>query len=229
MIKNVLFDLDDTLFDFHKAERNALKKTLLKLGITPTEELLSRYSEINLAQWKLLEKGLLTRAEVKTRRYFILFKEFGIDASETDAAKYYENFLSIGHIFIPGAKKLIENLYGKYRLYIVSNGTAVVQDGRIKSSGIAKYFDGIFISEKIGFNKPDKEFFDVCFSKIPDFSEKETVIVGDSLTSDIAGGKNVGIITIWFNGGHNINDGDIVPDYEIFSLSDVQSIIESVV
>ena len=105
----------------------------------------------------------------------------------------------------------------------------MVQDGRIKSSGIAKYFDGIFISEKIGFNKPDKEFFDVCFSKIPDFSEKETVIVGDSLTSDIAGGKNVGIITIWFNGGHNINDGDIVPDYEIFSLSDVQSIIESVV
>lgn len=87
MIKNVLFDLDDTLFDFHKAERNALKKTLLKLGITPTEELLSRYSEINLAQWKLLEKGLLTRAEVKTRRYFILFKEFGIDASETDCRK----------------------------------------------------------------------------------------------------------------------------------------------
>lgn len=227
MIKNILFDLDDTLFDFHKAEKIALKKTLEKLKIAPEEKVLRRYSEINLSQWKLLEKGEITREEVKVRRYRLLFAEMGVFASPEAAAKYYENFLSQGHIFIDGAEDLLKNLYGKYRLYIVSNGTAKVQDGRIKSSGIAKYFEKIFISEKIGFNKPSREFFDCCFAEIPDFEKKETVIVGDSLSSDIKGGKNSGIATVWFNPARKENDSDVTPDFEIQRLSDVIPLIEA--
>ena len=100
--------------------------------------------------------------------------------------------LAIGHYFMPGAPELLEELYGKYRLYIVSNGTAKVQEGRIGSSGIAKYMDGIFISQVLGANKPDKQFFDICFAEILDFSLSETVIIGDSLSSDIKGGINAG-------------------------------------
>ena len=185
MIRNVLFDLDDTLFDFHKAEKIALTKTLVHFGIDPTEEILALYSTINAAHWKRLELGEISREEVKVGRYRELFKTIGVECDPVKATAYYESMLAIGHYFMPGAPELLEELYRKYRLYIVSNGTAKVQEGRIGSSGIAKYMDGIFISQILGANKPDKQFFDICFAEIPDFSLSETVIIGDSLSSDI--------------------------------------------
>lgn len=198
-IDTILFDLDDTILDFKKAERAALKKTLLELGIEPEERILQRYSEINQAQWKLLELGKLVRSEVKLRRYRLLFEEFGIKESAERAAKIYETQLGIGHYFVDGAEEMLLELSGKCRLYLVTNGTACVQKGRIASAGIGHYFQDIFISEEIGFNKPDREFFERCFAKIPDFRKENTIIVGDSLSSDILGGINAGIQTVWFN------------------------------
>ena len=221
MIRNVLFDLDDTLFDFHKAEKIALTKTLVHFGIDPTEETLALYSTINATHWKRLELGEISREEVKVGRYRELFKTIGVECDPVKATAYYESMLAIGHYFMPGAPELLEELYRKYRLYIVSNGTAKVQEGRIGSSGIAKYMDGIFISQILGANKPDKQFFDICFAEIPDFSLSETVIIGDSLSSDIKGGINAGITTVWFNPKGIENDSDIKPDYTIKELSEV--------
>ena len=226
MIKNIFFDLDDTIFDFHIAEKTALIKTLNFLGVEPKEQTLARYSELNLMQWKLLEKGEITRAEVKVRRYQLLFDELGVDCSAAEAAAYYEQQLSIGHWFIEGAEELLQQTYNKYNLYIVSNGTAVVQHGRIKSSGIEKYFKDIFISQEIGFNKPKREFFENCFEKIDNFKKDETIIVGDSLSSDIQGGKNVGIKTVWFN--PKKQKADIIkPDYEIERLSELTELLDT--
>ncbi len=225
MIRNVLFDLDDTLFDFHKAEKTALTKTLVHFGIDPTEETLALYSTINAAHWKRLELGEISREEVKVGRYRELFKTIGVECDPAKATAYYESMLAIGHYFMPGAPELLEELYGKYRLYIVSNGTAKVQEGRIGSSGIAKYMDGIFISQILGANKPDKQFFDICFAEIPDFSLGETVIIGDSLSSDIKGGINAGITTVWFNPKEIENDSDIKPDYIIKELSEVPGLL----
>lgn len=228
MIRNVLFDLDDTLFDFHKAEKIALTKTLVHFGIDPTEETLALYSTINAAHWKRLELGEISREEVKVGRYRELFKTIGVECDPVKATAYYESMLAIGHYFMPGAPELLEELYGKYRLYIVSNGTAKVQEGRIGSSGIAKYMDGIFISQILGANKPDKQFFDICFAEIPDFSLSETVIIGDSLSSDIKGGINAGITTVWFNPKGIENDNDIKPDYTIKELSEVPSLLSQI-
>lgn len=228
MIRNVLFDLDDTLFDFHKAEKIALTKTLVHFGIDPTEETLALYSTINAAHWKRLELGEISREEVKVGRYRELFKTIGVECDPVKATAYYESMLAIGHYFMPGAPELLEELYGKYRLYIVSNGTAKVQEGRIGSSGIAKYMDGIFISQILGANKPDKQFFDICFSEIPDFSLSETVIIGDSLSSDIKGGINAGITTVWFNPKGIENDNDIKPDYTIKELSEVPGLLSQI-
>ena len=228
MIRNVLFDLDDTLFDFHKAEKIALTKTLVHFGIDPTEETLALYSTINAAHWKRLELGEISREEVKVGRYRELFKTIGVECDPVKATAYYESMLAIGHYFMPGAPELLEELYGKYRLYIVSNGTAKVQEGRIGSSGIAKYMDGIFISQVLGANKPDKQFFDICFSEIPDFSLSETVIIGDSLSSDIKGGINAGITTVWFNPKGIENDNDIKPDYTIKELSEVPGLLSQI-
>ena len=228
MIRNVLFDLDDTLFDFHKAEKIALTKTLVHFGIDPTEETLALYSTINAAHWKRLELGEISREEVKVGRYRELFKTIGVECDPVKATAYYESMLAIGHYFMPGAPELLEELYRKYRLYIVSNGTAKVQEGRIASSGIAKYMDGIFISQILGANKPDKQFFDTCFAEIPDFSLSETVIIGDSLSSDIKGGINAGITTVWFNPKGIENDNDIKPDYTIKELSEVPGLLSQI-
>ena len=228
MIRNVLFDLDDTLFDFHKAEKIALTKTLVHFGIDPTEETLALYSAINAAHWKRLELGEISREEVKVGRYRELFKTIGVECDPVKATAYYESMLAIGHYFMPGAPELLEELYGKYRLYIVSNGTAKVQEGRIGSSGIARYMNGIFISQVLGANKPDKQFFDICFAEIPDFSLSETVIIGDSLSSDIKGGINAGIITVWFNPKGIENDNDIKPDYTIKELSEVPGLLSQI-
>ena len=228
MIRNVLFDLDDTLFDFHKAEKIALTKTLVHFGIDPTEETLALYSTINAAHWKRLELGELSREEVKVGRYRELFETIGVERDPEEATAYYENMLGVGHYFIPGAPELLEELHGKYRLYIVSNGTAKVQERRIGSSGIAKYMDGIFISQILGANKPDKQFFDICFAEIPDFSLSETVIIGDSLSSDIKGGINAGITTVWFNPKGIENDNDIKPDYTIKELSEVPGLLSQI-
>lgn len=228
MIRNVLFDLDDTLFDFHKAEKIALTKTLVHFGIDPTEETLALYSTINAAHWKRLELGEISREEVKVGRYRELFKTIGVECDPVKATAYYESMLAIGHYFMPGAPELLGELYGKYRLYIVSNGTAKVQEGRIRSSGIAKYMDGIFISQILGANKPDKQFFDICFAEIPDFSLSETVIIGDSLSSDIKGGINAGITTVWFNPKGIENDSDIKPDYTIKELSEVPCLLSQI-
>ena len=228
MIRNVLFDLDDTLFDFHKAEKIALTKTLVHFGIDPTEETLALYSTINAAHWKRLELGEISREEVKVGRYRELFKTIGVECDPVKATAYYESMLAIGHYFMPGAPELLDELYGKYRLYIVSNGTAKVQEGRIGSSGIAKYMDGIFISQVLGANKPDKQFFDICFAEIPDFSLNETIIIGDSLSSDIKGGINAGITTVWFNPKGIENDSDIKPDYTIKELSEVPGLLSQI-
>ena len=228
MIRNVRFDLDDTLFDFHKAEKIALTKTLVHFGINPTEETLALYSTINAAHWKRLELGEISREEVKVGRYRELFKTIGVECDPVKATAYYESMLAIGHYFMPGAPELLGELYRKYRLYIVSNGTAKVQEGRIGSSGIAKYMDGIFISQILGANKPDKQFFDICFAEIPDFSLSETVIIGDSLSSDIKGGINAGITTVWFNPKGIENDNDIKPDYTIKELSEVPGLLSQI-
>lgn len=228
MIRNVLFDLDDTLFDFHKAEKIALTKTLVHFGIDPTEETLALYSTINAAHWKRLELGEISREEVKVGRYRELFKTIGVECDPVKATAYYESMLAIGHYFMPGAPELLEELYRKYRLYIVSNGTAKVQEGRIGSSGIAKYMDGIFISQILGANKPDKQFFDICFAEMPDFSLSETVIIGDSLSSDIKGGISAGITTVWFNPKEIENDSDIKPDYTIKELSEVPGLLSQI-
>lgn len=228
VIKTVLFDLDDTLLDFHKAEAIALRKTLIALEVEPSEATIARYSEINAAQWRLLEEGKLTREQVLTRRFSILFDELGVERSSAQAKKIYEHLLGIGHYFIPGAPEVLAALAPKYDLYLVSNGTATVQESRLESAGIEPYFKNIFISQAIGFDKPQKEFFDRCFAQIPNFVREEAIIVGDSLTSDMRGGCNAGICTCWFNPHRKSRCAEIPVDYEIAALAELPALLEQI-
>ena len=228
MIKTVFLDLDDTIFDFHACERVAISKTLLCFSVDPDEEIIARYSEYNRLQWEALERGEITREEVLTRRFKLLFESLGMEIDPWQVQAVYENNLSMEHIFMDGAEALLSAFRdsGKYRLYAATNGIAKVQWRRINESGIKEYFEAFFISEEIGANKPSKEFFDACFAKIPDFDIKEAIIIGDSLTSDIRGGKNAGLLTCLFNPKKKVNSTDVIPDYELDSLSWVIPLLE---
>ncbi len=226
-MKFLFFDLDDTLLDFHKAEAWALRQALSHSGIAPTDAIAARYSEINQSQWELLEEKKLTREQVLIRRFQLLFQELGVHASCEETQHCYENMLAKGHDFMPGAPELLELLKGHYQLYLVSNGTAMVQDCRLRDSGVENYFQGIFISERIGVDKPQKEFFDRSFAVIPDFNPSQAMIIGDSLTSDIRGGNNAGIQTCWYNPKHKPRRTDIHVDYEISDLMELPKLLET--
>ena len=229
MIKNVFLDLDDTIFDFQKGERHAIIKTFQMMGVPVDERVIERYIEINLDCWRALERGEMTKDQVLVGRFEMLFNELQISVSAEEAQKIYEHLLSMEHDFIPGAEELLcefERL-GKYDLYMATNGIPEVQNPRLADSGIGKYFKGIFISEEIGYAKPDKRFFDACFSTIKDFDKSKTIVVGDSLTSDIRGGINSGVLTCHFNPKDNPYT-DIRPDYKIKKLSELIALLDSI-
>ena len=227
MKKYIFLDLDDTIFDFHLAERIALKRTLTEMGACPTEEMMARYSAINRTCWEALERGEMTRAEVLVHRFELLYEEYGLFRDANATQSKYEAYLSIGHHFIDGAERLLDGLRERgYLLYLASNGTAKVQHGRIASAGIAPYFERMFISQEVGIDKPSPLFFERAFAEIPDFSPALCVMVGDSLTSDILGGKNAGVETIWFNPKGQPTKNNITPDYTIAHLDELIPLLE---
>ena len=229
MIKTVFLDLDDTILDFQKGERKAVRHTFSQMGIDTSDEVIERYIDINLACWKALERGEMTSAQVLVGRFEILFDEMKIDASAIEAQNTYQELLAREHDFLPGAKELLEDFRksGKYSLYMATNGIPEVQRPRISDTGISEYFKDIFISYDFGYGKPKKEFFDKCFERIENFKKEECIIVGDSLTSDIMGGINAGIKTCHFN-RHNTPYGEIKPDYKIKELSELIPLLDSI-
>ena len=225
MIEFLFLDLDDTILDFHKAERIAIGKTIRMFGVEPTEDILNMYHLINKQHWEMLERGELTRELVLQRRFSVLFERLGKTVDAPAVAKAYEKNLAIGHYFLPGAEEAVDRLSKKYRLFLASNGTASVQAGRMTSANLYRFFEKVFVSQEIGHNKPSKEFFDGCFAQIPDFDPARAMMVGDSLTSDIQGGINAGIRTCWVNPEHKT--GSVRPDYEIEALSQLEALLEA--
>ncbi|MDY4222289.1 MAG: YjjG family noncanonical pyrimidine nucleotidase [Candidatus Faecousia sp.] len=227
MMEYLFLDLDDTILDFHKAERIALSKTLADFSLEPTEAVLARYHVINRLHWERLERGELTRDQVLEGRFQVLFAELGHPVDAEAVTRCYERNLGIGHYFLPGAQEAVARLHRKYRLFLASNGTASVQHARLTSAGLYPYFEKVFISQDIGHNKPSKEYFDTCFSQIPGFAPDKAMMVGDSLTSDILGGIRAGIKTCWVNPDHLPPRQEIPADFEIEKLSQLEALLEA--
>lgn len=229
MIKYLFLDLDDTILDFKKAESIAIRKTMAAYGLEPTDALAARYSAINDLHWKALERKEMTREQVITGRFAVFFGENGITVDPRRVADTYEGFLSTGHWFLPGAEETVKRkLFGKYKLYLASNGTARVQKGRMTSADLYPYFEKSFVSQELGHNKPSKEYFDAAFALIPGFDPAQCLMVGDSLTSDILGGKNAGLRTVWVNPHHKTAPEHLKPDYEIEYLADLPALLEEI-
>ena len=226
MSEYLFLDLDDTILDFAQAERVALARTLSDFGVEPTQERIALYSRINKGCWKRMELGELTKDQLRTVRFVEFFAEMGISADVEAVAKAYVENLAIGHFFLPGAEEAVERLAKKYRLFLASNGMASVQQGRMTSANLYRFFEQSFISEEMGAAKPAKAYFDAAFARIPGFDPARAMMVGDSLTSDIQGGINDGIRTCWVNPGNKSRRADIVPNYEIKALSELEALLE---
>ena len=222
----LLFDLDNTILNFDTGERSALLTAFESFGIETNEKMLADYHVINIKHWEKLERGELTRLEVLEGRFDELFALYGIDCTGRLIQTTYEHELGKHYDFMPGAKELLERLYPDNELYIVSNGCAEIQRSRIEGAGLKKYFKAFFVSENIGYDKPQKEFFDYCFAHIPDFSPDRAVVIGDSLTSDISGGINAGLKTCWYDFHNKGTSGAIRPDAVIHDLSELPGALE---
>ncbi len=179
-----LLDIDETLFDFPREEREALWRTLKKRGIEPTGEMLARYHAINESYWKKLERGEITRARLVVERFEVFLREYGrADSPEAFSREYFSELAS-GGCFYPGAEAFVKALKGRGRIFLVTNGATFTQTHRIAASGLGTYADGVFISETIGINKPSEAYAAFVEAHIEGYERSRAVWVGDSLTSD---------------------------------------------
>ena len=236
MIKVILWDIDATLLDFDIAERNAFYKCFEVLGIEGcNDEWLERYAKINLTYWQRLERNEITKDEVLIGRYIEFFTKEGIkhpSLSTEELAKAFndEYQIRLGDtcVYRDNGFELVSSLKGKYKQYIVTNGTAICQHRKLTNSKLETIMDGYFISDEIGVEKPNKGFFDAVFKEIGHFDKDEIIIIGDSITSDMRGGNNAGLTCCWYNPKHKKNDtSDVKVDFEITDLHEVPGILES--
>ena len=228
MIEYLFLDLDDTILDFQKAEQVALHRALKDVGLESTPEITERYSRINMACWKAMERGELIRERLKVIRFEKLFSEFGISGDAHALSEIYMTYLAQGHWFLPGAEEAVEQLSKQYRLFLASNGTPSVQQGRMTSANLYRFFEQCFVSEELGAAKPSRQFFERAFSRIEGFDPSRAMMVGDSLSSDIQGGINAGIRTCWVNTNGYPPKPEIQPDYEIAALSQLGELLETI-
>ncbi len=227
MIKTLLWDVDGTLLDFGKSEEYGIRKCfeLFSLGEC-TDEMLSRYSLINKKYWEMLERNEITKPEVLRGRFEEFFKSEGIEFDKIDEFNLeYQYRLGDKVFFCDNGLETVQALKGKVKQYGVTNGTYVAQSRKLKESGLDKIFDGVFISDKVGYEKPSIEFFNAVQTEIGEFKSDEVMIIGDSLTSDIKGGNNAGILCCWYNPKSDKNKYNLKVDYEIKDIAEILDIV----
>lgn len=223
----VLFDLDNTLLDFDKSSEEAFHWLISEYStIDAHPELYPRYSQINHQLWEQREQGLITPEELKKARWALFFEEIGLKGLDPEQANrlYFEHIADAVH-FVDGALDILNSLQAQYQLMIVTNGLAEVQHPRLEKAGLKKYFRHIVISDEIDTAKPQIAFFSYCQKLMGNPDKDRILVIGDTLKSDIRGGNEFGYRTCWFNHDRIERDEDIIPDYEIYSLSELRTLI----
>lgn len=225
----ILFDADDTLYDYPQSEHHALTQALKDNGIDIHPQLLESYQVINKQLWRDFEQGLVEQVRLRTERFarFQIQNELQLGCSVEELSNTYLKYLAEGSFLLDGALEICEHVRARgYRMAIITNGIKEVQMGRIGGSSLANFFEDIIVSEDTGYQKPESGIFDYTFNKLKLLDKKKVLIVGDSLTSDMAGGMNYGIDTCWFNPHHKVNDTGMNLTYEISKLDELMKLLD---
>lgn len=220
----LLIDLDDTLLDFGASERAAITQIMRAYGIEEVQKNYSFYEQLNKRKWQELEKGKITREELKATRFCEYFEAMGVKGDGVRANAEYMTYLSQTSIPMENAVETCKRLKEKgCKIYIITNGSKSVQDGRLKESPLSQYFDGVFVSEEIGYSKPQKEYFDYVLSRIDEKDKSKLLVVGDSLSSDIKGAEAAGLDSCWVNKGIR---SESTADYQIANIGEIFSVLD---
>lgn len=228
MIDTILWDVDGTLLDFHAAEYAAVKSLFAEFGFGKcSDDMIARYSEINDSFWKRLERGEITKAQVLIGRFEQFFSEYGISTERVyEFNEKYQLRLGDTIVYCDDSYNIVKSLKGEVRQYAVSNGTVAAQTKKMKRSGFGELLDGVFLSENIGIEKPNVGFFKKVFEEIQPVDKSKTIIVGDSLTSDMQGGINAGIKTCLYAPNEMSVSKNMNIDYTISDLHEILDIIK---
>ncbi|GGI66678.1 MULTISPECIES: YjjG family noncanonical pyrimidine nucleotidase [Enterococcus] len=222
----LLFDVDDTLLDFQAAENQALRALFQQEGIELTTDLERNYKELNERRWRAYELGQMSREEVVNERFGEFFSLLNRSVDSLAMEYRYRELLGQGHQLLGNSLEIVADLANKADLYIVSNGVSTTQYQRLEAAQLLPYFKEIIISEDTGYQKPMLGFFEYTFNKIPQLNKDKTVIIGDSLTSDIQGGHNAGIDTIWLHPVVEKKDLIVQPTHHIQQLEEIYEILK---
>ena len=224
--QNLLFDLDDTLLDYGIAEDHSLKQLFTDFNLKLTPNVKRTFQEYNVGMWQRYERNELTWDQLMDHLfadYFKVYHKLNVPGGKT--IKTYLTYLSNNHQLIPGTRTLLEYLKNKnYRIFAVTNGQKIVQDKRLKDAHLLQYFNDVFISQVIGVQKPSKEMFDYVLKQI-DGNSTSTLMIGDSLSSDIQGGVNAHLDTVWFNPHSLHNTTRLKPTYEVHRLTELKELL----
>jgi YjjG family noncanonical pyrimidine nucleotidase len=195
----VLFDLDHTLLDSDASESAAFAGTMRMAGVSDPQPLFDTYRRINLAMWAQVEAGTMLADDVRRQRFEEFNRVTGIDADPHEMAEVFVRELGDNGDLYPDARETLERLTAIVSLALVTNGISAVQRARVSRLGLDRYFDAIVVSSEVAAAKPGKAIFDIAFERLGRPDRQSTVIIGDSLSSDMAGGRGYGIATCWYN------------------------------
>lgn len=226
--ETLLLDADNTLLDFDENERVSIKNTFKHLGVPYSDETLALYHEINIMYWSMLAEGKIEKDVLLFKRFETLYERIGLDVDPVATEEFYREQLGIGCQVVKGALDTCRILKDQgYRLFVITNGVAVTQRSRLKGSGLLPFIEDVFISDDIGINKPDRGFFEYVASHIDGFKAEKSLVVGDTLYSDIRGGVEFGLDTCWLNIYNEENTTDFKSTYTIKAIVDLPDLLKT--
>ena len=222
----VLLDFDDTLVSFKESEKVSLTKVYNKYNIPVTEDNIAFYHIENEKLWREFEKGKIKKKDIERNRFAKIVEKFNLpNVTGEQMNRDYVNYLKNSAILIDGAIEFLEDIEDAATIAIVTNGIEHVQQNRLKLSRVIDFADGVFTSEKVGYNKPDKRIFINALKTLGVENYKKVLVVGDNLNSDIKGGINAGLDTCWVNFSQEENTTNINPTYTVYDFTQLKTII----
>ena len=221
----LLFDADDTLFDFPKASSQAFSIMCRSNRIPESVEIYQLYHEINLVLWEAFDQGEITKEFLTVERYVRFLKALGLDRDPAQCNRDYLEALGRTVFPLPYAEEVCRELVRRgHKLYIVTNAVASVQRSRLSVCPFGDVFTAAFISEEAGAPKPQKAYYDYVRRQVPEITPKNALIIGDSLSTDIRGANNAELPCCWFNPGSRAAPEDLRIDYDIADLRQLLNI-----
>jgi len=222
----LLFDADDTLFDFPKASARAFEKMCRAHDIPCTPEVYRLYREINLELWAAFDRGELSKEFITLERYVRFLKALELDRDPAACNRDYLSGLGEGVYPLPHAEEVCRELKARgHRMYLITNAVASVQRSRLRGSVFAGLFEAAFISEEAGAAKPSRAYFEYVARRLPGMTAENALVIGDSLSTDMRGANNAGLPCCWFNPAGKPRPEDLRLDYEISDLRELLEIV----